>query len=209
MIKIKKNILFGFDVSSSTVGISCLHICKNKVVKIDYSYYKPKDKSETELGRIFELYKFIHSYMLGVKEQFQNENVEFKAYVEDFIMFMPGKSSARTITLLSVYNRTVCLAAYHCLGVEPQLLPVATIRSILRKMSGGTDRIDKEHVPEVLEIIINKFSSLKWKFRFLVNSKNNIIEECYDMGDGIAVAVAGAFTDEILKSKKDEKKRSL
>lgn len=200
MLKTKKNtICFGFDVSSSTVGICSLYVCNKKITKVEYSYYKPKNKNETELGNIFKLYDYIFNYIS--EQQKKYKNVEYKVFVEDFIMFMPGKSSARTITLLSVYNRTVCLAANHCLNIEPELLPVATIRSVLKKVSGNLDRVDKEHVPEVLEKII-KDHLPDWNFRWSVNKKGVPIDECYDQADGIAAAVSGSFRSGILEHEK-------
>ncbi len=200
MPKTKKNtICFGFDVSSSTVGICSLHVCDKKIIKVEYSYYKPKDEKETELGKIFKLYDHIFNYILEQDKKYKN--VDYKVFVEDFIMFMPGKSSARTITILSVYNRTVCLAANHCLKIEPELLPVATIRSVLKKVSGNSERVDKEHVPEVLEKIIKK-DLPNWNFRWSVNKKGIPIDECYDQADGIAAALSGAFRSGILENEK-------
>jgi hypothetical protein len=193
------NVCIGFDVSSSTVGFGVLYIKNDEIVKVDYSYYKPEDKKEDPLKSIVALYDFVEEKLNNIKKQAidynTNSKVNMHACVEDFLLFMEGQSSARTITVLSVYNRTVCLAINRVLGVNPLLLPVATIRSSLKKMSGQSNRVDKDHVPEVVEKIINlhRKANLPWKFRWITNRNNNPIKECYDMADGLAAGLAGSF----------------
>jgi len=202
------HVCVGFDVSSETVGYSIFYIQNNKIIKLEYEYYKPEDKKIDELNSIYKLYGFICKLLLSIKrdaELYCNDNnlkdPIIHVYVENYLLFMKGHSTAKTITTLSVYNRTVCLAIFNALAIVPMLLPVITIRSVLKKMSDSVDRIDKEHVPDAIELIINKFweNKNKWFFEWEYKRNNKPKVECFDMADGIAAGLAGMFKTNLLK----------
>lgn len=120
--------------------------------------------------------------------------LKYSVGVEDFLLSHPT-TSAKTITTLSVYNTTVCMAAYNWLGIEPQPIHIATIRATLRNLAeiDKKDVFSKEHVPAAIEKIINKYYPSKWKFRILTKRTGNISAETYDMSDAIAVAITYAY----------------
>jgi len=129
------NVCIGFDVSSSTIGISYLYILNNKIIKINFDYYKP-NKEKSDLENLYESYNYIKIILSNIKEEavtFCKNKYECKinVFVEDFILYLGKGSTARTITLLAIYNRTVCLAIYNALNIIPTLYSIHTIRSSL------------------------------------------------------------------------------
>jgi len=202
------NIVVGWDVSSTTIGWGALYFLGNKIHQVEYGYYKPEEKDNKLLSLVL-----VKQHVADILENAFHKNIKGQyglvtmySGVEDFLLHMEAKSSANTITMLSVYNRTVCMSVFDFLAAAneecvafkdniPRLLPVATIRSILRKLSGQEERVDKEHVPDVVEEIINSKwydSSSAWTFRRLTKRTGKMQDECFDMADGLAVAVATA-----------------
>ena len=204
------HVCVGFDVSSETVGIGVIYLLNDKIIDIKYEYYKPLDKKVDELKSIFALYGFICRRLYEIYDEgclLAEDNkakFNFQVFVENYLLFMEGRSTAKTITTLCVYNRTVCLAIFNSRAIIPMLLPVVTIRSVLKKLSNGSERIDKEHVPEALENIVNQFwaGEKKWIFDFEYKRNKKPKAECYDMADGIAVSLAGMFKTGLIKVKK-------
>ena len=93
---------------------------------------------------------------------------------------MPKRSSANTITLLAIFNRTIGLLCYELLGKSPILYSPQDIRRALT-----IEKIipSKEQVPTFLELYLDiKFP---WKY----NKKTKIINENFDMADGCAAAL--------------------
>jgi len=206
------DVIIGWDVSSTTVGWAALYVKDGYIINVDYSFYKPEDK-ENKLASLIKLQENVNIIITKVYESvatcFRNfgysglNKVNYHVGVEDHLLFMKGKSSAQTITTLSVYNRTLCMAVYNKTGIVPTLMPVATIRSILRKLSGSKEIIDKDHVPQTVESIIgsNWMGAREWKFRWLQNQIGNTAVECFDMADGIAAAISCAYLCGVIKGK--------
>ncbi|MHA2216338.1 MAG: hypothetical protein ACXACY_10390 [Candidatus Hodarchaeales archaeon] len=105
--------------------------------------------------------------------------------IEDILLHMKGKSSAKTITTLAIFNRTAGLSAYSYTKISPRLLPIGTIRKLIRKAYQGIDaRFKKEDLPEIIR------THLSSNFVDTINRNNNVAKETYDEADGIATAWA-------------------
>ena len=104
--------------------------------------------------------------------------------IEDIIQFMKGASTAKTIIMLTTFNRMIGLAAYDYAGKVPELYSVMSIRHGLKT---GKDLPKKEDMPELVA------KHLGIKFPYEINKKGKVKVESFDMADGIAVALYYAF----------------
>lgn len=166
--------ILGLDISSTTIGYSVVKSNKTGYKLLKKGYYKPlKDCSLFE--SLLETKKFI----LDLVEENKPDDIA----IEDITEFIQGKSTSKTIIKLTTYNRMIGLTIYEKLGIEPTLLNVNTIRSVI-KPKGYKGRLSKEDVPEVVAKILNE------DFEYIYNKKGAIAVESYDIADAIAVSLA-------------------
>lgn len=168
--------ILGFDVSSSTIGYSVLEIDdSNKIHFVLCNYIKPNKKG-TIIERIVETRNVIQSVIDQVKPDFIG--------IEDIIQFMQGHSTAKTIIMLTTFNRMIGLTCHDYLHRSPELFSVMTIRHGLK-----TSKVfpKKEEIPDLVA------SHLGISFPYLMGKKGKIKVESYDMADGVAVALYYAF----------------
>lgn len=168
--------ILGLDASSTTVGYCVLEIDDNNNIKyISADYLKPI-KDGTILERIVDT----RNKLKKIIEDTKPDHIG----IEEIIQFMHGKSTAKTIIMLTTFNRMVCLLAYDYLGKSPELFNVMTIRHGLK-----INKIfpKKEDVPQLVA------QHLGITFPYTLNKKGKIKVESYDMADGIAVALYYAF----------------
>lgn len=187
--------ILGLDVSSTTIGYSVLEITpENEIKLVSLNYLKPIKKG-TIIERIVDTRNKIKTIIDEVKPDY--------IAVEDIIQFMKGASTAKTIIVLTTFNRMICLLAHDYLGRSPELLSVMTIRHGLK-----FDNIfpKKEDMPDLVA------KHLGITFPYKLNKKGNICVESYDMADGVAVGLyyalllTGKVSRKIKKIKKSKKK---
>lgn len=174
-------IILGLDISSSTIGWSCLTKTDDGIDLLDYGFIKPPKK---ELGGMsFRLDKTV----VELKQLFSSKRPAM-VVVEDYARkFQQGKSSADTISILTSFNEVTCLTAYQYNNLEPERITVASIRSSIGKYL-NIKTISKD---DVFGIISSKFSSGMTKnFKPEINRAGNIKKEYFDVSDSIAVAMA-------------------
>jgi len=167
--------LLGFDVSSTTIGYCVLEIDGTNIRFKKASYLKPS-KTGTIIERIVDTRDKIESIIKKVKPDY--------IAIEDIVQFMQGKSTAKTIIMLTSFNRMIGLCAYDYLKRSPELFSVMTIRHGLKT---GKDLPKKEDMPELVA------KHLGITFPYEINKNGNIKVESYDIADGIAVALYYAF----------------
>jgi len=166
--------VLGLDASTNTIGICVLDFSLDGYFNlVHHSYYKPPKK-----GHPIERLAYTKQTIENIIEEY---NPNFIA-LEDIILFMKGKSTARTTTSLAALNRTVGLAAYDKTKKPPTLLNVLTIRHAIK----DKEVPDKDHIPEVVA------KKLNMDFPWILNKNNKPIPENYDVADGMAVALAYA-----------------
>jgi len=164
--------VLGFDVSSTTIGYSILEIDHNDEINYVHANYLKPIKKGTITERIVDTRNKIEDIIKKV-------NPDYIA-IEDIIQFMQGKSTAKTIIMLTTFNRMICLCAYDYLKRAPELFSVMTIRHGL-KLDKQLPK--KEDMPELVA------KHLRIKFPYEKNKKGNLKVENYDKADGIAVAL--------------------
>jgi len=171
----------GFDVSSSTIGWCILDIDGyGNITPIKISHYKPP-KDGNIFERLIETKKVISSI---IKEYNPDEIA-----IEEIIQYMGGGSTAKTIIMLTSFNRMVGLAAYEYLNKAPSMYSVMTIRHGLKT---SKKLPQKEDMPKLVA------KHLKFKFPYIYETKKrskkkSIAVESYDMSDGMAVGLYHAF----------------
>lgn len=164
--------ILGFDVSSSTIGYCVLDITdQNEIIFVNANYLKPL-KTGSIIERIVDTRNKIQAIIDKVKPD--------EIGIEDIIQFMQGKSTAKTIIMLTTFNRMIGLCAYDYLKKSPELFSVMTIRHGLKT---GKDLPKKEDMPELVA------QHLRITFPYETNKKGKIKVENYDKADGIAVAL--------------------
>jgi hypothetical protein len=170
----------GFDVSSSCVG---------------YGVLKQHDDGRLEvvaIGHFQPVKENIFDNLLDTKTHINEILHKYRPTdiaIEDILLFIKSKSSANTITLLSMFNRTVCLCCYEFLKSTgsknyPRLMDVKTIRETL---SLDGEHVEKEDLPAILG------KRLGINFPIIYNRKKNIDVKTYDQSDGMAVCLANVL----------------
>ena len=184
----------GLDISSTTIGISSLEETNGEIKLISTEYFKP-DKKEN----IFELLTHTRAYIIDRVKALAPDVV----VIEDIAMFMGKHSTADTIVLLAVLNRTIGLTIYEELGFAPVLLNVNSARSILRPKD-HLGKLVKEEIPDILRI------NYGIKYDYKLKRNGEYAAETFDMADAIAIALAHIMNKDLPakpKNKKTKKSR--
>lgn len=172
LLSMVKTIL-GFDASSTTIGYCVLTLddTNNSISFVKAGYIKPLKKG-TIIERIVDTRNKVQKVIVDA----QPDHIA----IEEIIQFMKGKSTAKTIIMLTTFNRMICLTSYDYLGSSPKLYSVMTIRHGLKT---GKELPKKEEMPALVA------QHLGITFPYEYNKKGNIKVESYDKADGMAVAL--------------------
>lgn len=169
--------ILGFDVSSTTIGWCSLSWDEstNDIRLIKMGFIKPPKKGSV-VERIVETRNKVQKVIVDTKPD--------HIAIEDIIQFMQGKSTAKTIIMLTTFNRMVALTAYDYLGKEPVLYSVMTIRHGLKT---GKELPKKEDMPALVS------QHLGITFPYEYGKKGQVKDESFDKADGVAVALYHSF----------------
>jgi Holliday junction resolvasome RuvABC endonuclease subunit len=181
--------VLGIDCSSTTIGYCVLDIDNNQIQFISANYLKPLKK-----GTIIERIVDTRNKMQTIIDQVKPDYIG----IEEIIQFMKGKSTAKTIIMLTTFNRMVSLLSYDYLQKSPELFNVMSIRHGLKL---NKDFPKKEDMPDLVA------KHLGITFPYEHNKNGKIKVENYDKADGIAVALYYAFvlTNRIVRKVKKPK----
>ena len=165
--------ILGFDASSTTIGYCVLTLddTTNSISFVKAGYLKPLKKG-TIIERIVDTRNKVQKVIVDA----QPDHIA----IEEIIQFMKGKSTAKTIIMLTTFNRMICLTSYDYLGSSPTLYSVMTIRHGLKT---GKELPKKEEMPALVA------QHLGITFPYEHNKKGGIKVESYDKADGVAVAL--------------------
>lgn len=167
--------VLGFDVSSSCIGYCQLQVDETlgTVKFISCGYIKPIKKGDI-IDRVVHTRNKIKEIIEKIKPDYIG--------IEDIIQFMKGHSTAKTIIMLTTFNRMIGLTSYDYLGRSPNLFSVMTIRHFIKKQAKMKLLPKKEDLPEILEGLLN----IKFDWEFNKNGKIKI--ENYDKSDAVCCA---------------------
>jgi len=193
--------VLGLDCSSSTVGWGIVSIENNTIHLLAHGHFKPLGSENPELERLQDTW----THIVELCQTFKPNYVS----IEDIFLFMKGKSQARTITVLTAFNRTAGLAAYQTMG-NVSFYSVHQIRNIIKTCCGIKEVIQKDDMPKTIR------SFLSPRFVDMINKKGNIGIETFDEADGIAASWAKALhiiksdvVNPLLESKPKRKKKRV
>lgn len=160
----------GLDASSSVIGIAVLDFIDNKIEVIKIDHFKCPKK-----GDLFNKLNIIREFIFKIIDQYKPDRI----ILEDIILFMAGKSTAKTITTLAVLNRTVGLAIFNKTGKSPELFNVMAVRHALKE---GKQLPAKETIPALLEKVFDK------PFPMVYTKTGKLDKISYDRADAAALA---------------------
>jgi Holliday junction resolvasome RuvABC endonuclease subunit len=168
--------ILGLDISSSTIGWSLVSYNEGKVVLTSYGHIKPPTSKAGSLAlRMSPAFDEITELFLSLKP----DVVAIESYVNKF---SPGRSSARTIIVLSSFNEMISMACFRALKFEAEKYTVARIRSVISKEYN----IKLKTKDDVFDFVKKEFPN----FKIRLNRNKTIAKTVYDESDSIAVALA-------------------
>jgi len=167
--------ILGLDISSSTIGWALMQDQQGDLTLLDYGNIKPPPSSKGSLT--FR----VNSAYSSLKDLFSSLNpdeVAIEAYANKF---SAGRSSSRTIIVLSVFNELSALACLRSINIEPSSYSVISIRSEMSKYYNKSIRSKDD----VFDHVLSYFES----FETRLSRTGKVKKECYDEADAIAVAI--------------------
>jgi Holliday junction resolvasome RuvABC endonuclease subunit len=168
--------VLGLDISSATIGWALLSVEDGELSLSEYGHISPpKSKAGSLTYRASEAFDEVS---ILIKEK-NPEIVVVESYANKF---PAGRSTARTIIVLSVFNEVISMAALRIMNRDPLRYPVVTIRSKLSRLAGK--KISSKE--ECFDFICDYFPT----FTVRKNRNDNISKECFDEADAIAAATA-------------------
>ena len=171
----------GLDISSSVIGWSVLLDDGESISLDSYGHIKPPPSKAGSLA--FRMSSGFDS----ISELFEKTKPDIVAIESYANKFSAGRSSARTIIVLSCFNEMVSMACLRSLNFETEKYTVSRIRSLISK-GYNLKLITKD---DVFNFIKNKFSN----FNIRKNRNNKVAKTVYDESDSIAVALASILTN--------------
>ena len=174
--------ILGIDVSTSITGFAVLNLNNDLI--------DTRSCSLKKYSNIFEKAEAIAAVLNEYKSKYTIE----KIYIEQSLfMFMSGRSSAKTISLLSRFNGIVSWLCYDIYSIEPEYVSAATAR----KRNGIKIRKGQK----AKEIVLNYLLDNEPGFVIEYTRNGNPKPESYDRADSIIVARAGYSIEQERKIK--------
>ena len=172
------NRVLSLDVSSSTIGWSLLTV-DNYEIKIEsHGHIKPPKGSEKKPMSLAMRALKGQEIISNLIDQQKPDRIIIEDYVS---RFAAGRSTAKTIIVLSVFNEAITMSCIIKTGKEPDKLGVLSLRSVLSKFSGNKIS-SKEEVYEWVKTLKG--------FKCSKNKKGADKKELEDEADAVAVGIA-------------------
>ena len=178
--------ILGIDISTSITGFAV--VADDQLLYYDsIDLRKQKDifqKTIVIKEKILDLYEMYQcdneSAMRIGESKYPIEHI----YIEQSLhMFMGGKSSAKTLSLLTRFNGIVSWLIYEIFEIEPKFLAATSAR----KLAGIKVPRGKKAKQVVLEHLLQTEPAFKIEYTKQGNPK----PESYDRADAIVIAKAG------------------
>ena len=170
--------ILGLDISSSVIGYGIIEYDDKNINLVKYGHIKPPAAEKGSLSfRALQASKEVRELL--IKECPDEVAVEMYAN-----RFAAGRTTARTIIVLSFFNELCQLVCLDCLGIESVKYTVVGIRSTISKFINKKS-ISKEDMFEVIRDTFKNF-----------NKKGGFGAESFDQADAIAVAFCHAIVSQ-------------
>ena len=175
--------IIGLDISSATVGWAIMEYDENSFSLVEYGHIKPlPSKSGSLAARAAD-------YMDKISDLLVDKSPDIVAIEAYANKFTKGRSSARTIIVLSVFNELTSVASIKSLNIEPHSYAVSTIRSSIGKLMGKS----VTSKDDAFDLIRDNFKAFTLRFK----RTGKIKDECYDESDAIAVALTHIYKERV------------
>jgi len=174
----------GLDISSKTIGWGILDVnIETKEIKyIDSGIYHPLKK-----GHLIEKLSHTREAIIDIIYEYNPDEI----VIEDILLYIANRSTAKTIVCLATFNRMICLLAYDYLNKIPNLISVSNIRKSI-KLNKKDKMPIKEEIPEIIEKRLN----IKFPYYYNTRGKDKgkkIHISSYDRSDALACALSFAL----------------
>jgi len=180
--------VLGLDISSSCIGWATIEYDDTTINLVKYGNIDPPDAKKGSLSfRALSASKELRKLLKAESP----DEIAVEAYAN---RFAGGRTTARTIIVLSFFNEMCQMICLDELGFESVKYPVSNIRSIISKFLKKKS-ISKD---EIFEEVKGYFTN----FIPRISRTGSYGSESFDQADAIAVA----FCHAIGNQKKQEKK---
>ena len=189
--------ILGLDISTSITGFAI--VAEGELVYYDsIDLRKHKDifsKTVAMKEKLLDLYEM---YQLDNEHHFGNADYPLEhIYIEQSLhMFMGGKSSAKTLSILTRFNGIVSWLLYELFKIKPQFIAATSAR----KQAGIKVPRGQKAKAVVLQYLLDNEPAFTVEYTKHGNPK----PESYDRADAIVVAKAG-WAIEQTRSEEDTK----
>lgn len=174
--------VLGLDISSSCIGWAIIEHDGSKIELYKYGHIKPPSSEKGSLSfRALAASKDLIKLLLSEAP----DEVAVEAYAN---RFAGGRTTARTIIVLSFFNEMCQMICLDTLGFESEKYPVANIRSIISKFLKKKS-ISKD---EIFEVVKDYFPNFKPR----ISKTGSYGVETFDQADAIAVAFCHAIKNQ-------------
>lgn len=168
--------ILGLDISSSTIGWAIIEKKDDSFNLFSYGHIKPMPSRKGSMTeRLFDAYN-------KIKDLLSSESFDHIAVEQYANKFSAGRSSAKTIIVLSSFNEVVCLSCYANKKIIPDKISPASIRKLVGNYY-GKKIVSKD---DAFDIVRENFKN----FNLTTNRNNKIKKEHYDESDAICVALS-------------------
>ena len=192
--------ILGVDVSTSITGFAI--VADNVLVyydSIDLRKYKNIFQKTVAIKEkildIFEMYQLDNEVPPWPKPM--NDDLIEHIYIEQSLhMFMGGKSSAKTLSLLTRFNGIVSWLLFELFEIEPKFIGASSAR---KQVGIKVPRGQKAN-----QVVLEKLLDTEPTFKIEYTSKGNPKPESYDRADAIVIARAGYLLEQEQESENTE-----
>lgn len=166
-------ISLALDISTKTIGLSIIEVVNSVIVSFHTEHFT-LSATKNSLLKIIDAKDYVKSSIAKFKPD--------TLAIEDYSLFMKGKSSAKTITALAIMNTVIQLTILELGLAPPTMLNVNTVRAKLK--TKGQPRIAKTDLPDV----VSRRLGVPWTW--LTDKKGKLSPANYDRADAIATNLA-------------------
>jgi len=168
-------LILGLDISTSITGYSILNLAGG-VVKI--GHWDTRNKND--FPDLFSKAQFIKEQLKKINHLYPIDQI----YIESALsMFMMGRSSSHTISILTKFNGIVSWICYEEYDVIPQYIPAISAR----KKCGITIKKGTKAKTQVMSFLVDNEPDFPVEYTRNGNPKPH----CYDEADSLVIAKAG------------------
>ena len=190
--------ILGVDVSTSITGFAV--VADDILVyydSVDLRKYKNIFQKTVAIKEkildIFEMYQLDNDTKCGGDSDYPIKHI----YIEQSLhMFMGGKSSAKTLSLLTRFNGIVSWLLFELFEIEPKFIGASSAR----KQVG----IKVPRGQKAKQVVLEKLLDTEPTFKIEYTSKGNPKPESYDRADAIVIARAGYLLEQEQESENTE-----